>query len=89
MRYEESVLNYQRILEFLIINKEYSEALPFYLKLIENQPNDFQYRVDLAQVYYILGDFDKAIEQINIIEKNKPEILENFQDIVNMILTKN
>jgi O-antigen ligase len=86
MPYAENVLNYQRILEFLVINKKYDEALPFYLKLIEDQPNEFKYRIDLAQVYYILGDFDKAVEQISIVKLNSPEVLDNFQDIVNMIL---
>lgn len=89
MRYEESVLNYQRILEFLIINKRYADSLPFYLKLIESQPNEFKYRIDLAQVYYILGNFDAAVDQINIIKLNEPDVLNNFQDVVNMILKEN
>lgn len=86
MDYGKYVLNYKRIIEFLLADKDYDAALPYYLDLVKLAPNEYIYRIDLAQVYYILGDVDSAVEQINIIKASDPSLLDNFQDIVNMIL---
>lgn len=60
-----------------------------YDDLIKSEPARYDYRLDLAQVYYLTNNFDAAIEQINIISVNAPEMLKGKETLVNLIKAGN
>jgi len=76
-----------KIIEYLLYKKRYDDAIPFYLKLIDKEPNRLDYRVDLSKLYYLRGDIDKAVEEINYVNGKNPEILKQFGDYVNLLLS--
>ncbi|MBT4209316.1 MAG: hypothetical protein HOE19_00125 [Candidatus Komeilibacteria bacterium] len=86
MEYNKNVLNYQRIIEFYLAGEDYEAVLPYYLDLINLKPEDYRYKIDLAQVYYFVNDLESAVEQINIIQNNAPELIPQFQEAVDAIL---
>jgi tetratricopeptide (TPR) repeat protein len=74
-----------KIIAYLLDGKKYQATIPYYLKLIEVEPGRYDYRLDLAKVYYLSGDFDGAIEQVNIISANSPEVLKGDEGFVNTL----
>jgi len=74
-----------KIITYLLDGKRYAEAVPYYNDLIEANPKRFDYRLDLVQVYYLSGNIDAAVEQINIISSNSPETLKGYEGLVNTI----
>ncbi len=74
-----------KIIEYLLYNKRYKDAIPFYLKLIEEEPDRLDYRIDLSKLYYLQGDIDKAVEEVNIVNSRDPEILKRFGQYVNLL----
>lgn len=77
----------KKIITYLLENEKYEEVIPYYFELIDEEPARYDYRVDLAKVYYLINNIDAAVEQINIITSNSPETLKNYEEFVNMILT--
>jgi len=75
----------KKIITYLLDGKRYAEVVPYYLELIETEPARYDYRLDLAQVYYLSEDIDAAVEQINIISVNSPETLKGYEGLVNTI----
>ncbi|MDP2736636.1 MAG: O-antigen ligase family protein [bacterium] len=75
----------KKIITYLLDGKRYAEVIPYYLELIETEPARYDYRLDLAQVYYLSEDIDSAVEQINIISSNSPETLKGYEGLVNTI----
>ncbi|MFH1255420.1 MAG: O-antigen ligase family protein [bacterium] len=76
----------KKIIVYLLDQERYSELAPYYNKLIQEEPERYDYRLDLAKVFYLSGDVKSALEQINIIKSNSPDILkghEGFVDEVN------
>ena len=52
---------------------DYSTALPLLKAILERQPNDTEYRLDLARAYYYEGDKDVAQNTINQLLARSPE----------------
>ena len=75
----------KKIIIYLLDQKKYAEVVPYYNKLIQSEPTRYDYRLDLAKVYYLAGDIDAAVEQINIINANSPETLKGYENFVNTI----
>ena len=75
----------KKIITYLLDQKRYTEVVPYYSDLIKSEPARYDYRLDLAQVYYLAGDIDSAVEQINIISANSPETLNGYAGLVNTI----
>jgi tetratricopeptide (TPR) repeat protein len=48
----------------LCTKKRYQEAIPIFLKLIENNPTDSEYYRNIAQAYEESGEFEKAIDYL-------------------------
>ncbi|HNV97045.1 MAG TPA: O-antigen ligase family protein [bacterium] len=86
MNYIKDEYNYKRILDFLLESKRYEEAIPYYLELIKSAPENYDYRVDLSKLYYLKGNFDLAMEEINTVQAKNPEIILKNQDYVNLLL---
>ena len=75
----------KKIITYLLDGKKYQEVIPYYLELIKTEPKRYDYYLDLAQVYYLSGNVEAAVEQINIIKVNSPETLKGYEGFVNMI----
>jgi len=74
-----------KIIGYLLGQKRYSETVPYYKALIGANQERYDYRLDLAKVYYLAGDLDAAIEQVNIISANSPDTLKNSQGLVDSL----
>lgn len=83
--YATSKDNYERIIFYLLKKEDYTRVLPYLLALIETEEWEYKYRLDLSRVYYLTGDLDAAIEQINIIRGNAPTLLSDQQDYLNLL----
>ncbi len=83
--YGHSSDNIKKIIEYMLDAEKYQEVIPYYLELINIEPNRYDYRVDLSKIYYLVGDLDNAVEEINIINSKAPEILEDYQDYLNLL----
>jgi len=75
----------KKIIIYLLDQKRYAEVVPYYNDLIKSEPTRYDYRLDLTKIYYLIGDFDSAVEQLNIISNESPETLKDYQDFVNEI----
>jgi len=75
----------KKIITHLLNGKKYQEVIPYYLELIGNEPERFDYRLDLAKVFYLSGNMGGALEQINIISSNSPETLNGYEGFINMV----
>ncbi len=71
------------VLEYLLNQKRYDETIVYYDKLISFYPDRYDYRIDLAKVYVLTGQTDKAIEQVNIINAHNPLLLQNEPELIN------
>lgn len=74
-----------KIITYLLDGKRYQEAIPYYNDLIKSEPARYDYRLDLAKVYYLSGDTKSALEQINIIKSNSPETLSGYDGFINTL----
>lgn len=74
-----------KIIAYLLDQKKYAETVPYYNDLIKSEPARYDYRLDLAKVYYLSEDIDAAIEQINIIVANSPETLKGNQGFMDTL----
>lgn len=74
-----------KIISYLLNQKRYAETVPYYLGFLQSQPQRYDYRVDLAKIYYIIGEFDKAGEQIEIVNINSPNTLNDYADFISML----
>jgi len=75
----------KKIITYLLDQRRYAETVPYYNNLIKSEPERYDYRLDLAKVYYLSGDIDGAIEQVNIISSNSPETLKGYQGFINTL----
>jgi len=75
----------KKIIAYLLEGKRYAEAAPYYDALIKSEPDRYDYRLDLAKVFYLSGNMGGAIEQINIISSDSPDTLNGYEGLVNTI----
>ncbi|MBI2459130.1 MAG: O-antigen ligase family protein [Parcubacteria group bacterium] len=75
----------KKIIAYLLDGKKYQAAIPYYLELIKTEPDRFDYRLDLAKVYYLSNDFDAAVEQVNVINERSPQTLKGYEEFVSML----
>lgn len=75
----------KEVLEYLLSQERYEESIPYYLKLIEYYPDRYDYRVDLAKVYYLTNQREKAREQIEKINAHDPLLLQNEGELLNSL----
>lgn len=67
---------YHNIGHMLSLRARYEEALPFYLKASQLNKFEWKTRQDLGQVYFMLGKYPEAKEQIQMaIKQGSPEVL--------------
>lgn len=83
--FSKNEVNLKKAIEFLLNDKRYQEALPLYLDLIVAVPERYDYRIDLSKIYYLTGDTDRAIEQINIVNDKAPDALKGNEPYLNML----
>ena len=74
-----------KIISYLLADKKYSDTIPFYFNLIKSEPNRYDYRLDLAKIYYLTGNLSAALEQVNIIKDKAPNILEGYEEFINSL----
>lgn len=86
--YVENNLNYKRIIEFLLNEEDFERVEPYYEILVNKNPDNYSYRIDLMQVYYINGRLEDAVEQITLIQNNDPAALKDYQDKVDIIMNE-
>lgn len=77
-----------KLIGYLLDNQRYGEAIPYLEEIIALEPNRYDYRLDLSKLYYLTGDLDKAIEQVNIVNEKAPATLKNFQDYLNLLTSE-
>lgn len=75
----------KKIITYLLDNKKYQEVAPYYDDLIKSEPQRYDYRLDLAKVFYLSGEINKALEQVNIIKANSPEVLQGYEGFINTL----
>jgi len=75
----------KKIIAYLLEGKRYAEAAPYYDALIKSEPDRYDYRLDLAKVFYLSGNMGGAVGQINIIQSNSPDTLIGYEGLVNTI----
>lgn len=75
----------KKIITYLLDKKRYEEVIPYYDELIKGEPKRYDYRLDLAKVYYLAGQFDKALDQVDIIKANSPEVLTGNEEFINAL----
>lgn len=56
----------------LVVNGQYAQAIGYYEKAIEQQPNDGYLNYSLGNVYQLLGDAERAIEQFRAATQKQP-----------------
>jgi O-antigen ligase len=78
-----------KIINYLLNGKRYGETVPYYKELIKSEPKKYDYRLDLAKVYYLSGQADKAMEQIDFLNSNSPETLKGYEGFINMLNSGN
>ncbi len=75
----------KKIIVYLLDQERYSELSPYYNNLIKDEPDRYDYRLDLAKVFYLSGDVKSALEQINIIKSNSSDILKGHEGFVDEV----
>jgi len=60
----------------------YQKLAEIYQKLIEYEPDNFQYHASLAFIYWKLEDFEKAREEAMIVLKLSPESRESVEEFL-------
>lgn len=70
-----------------MVTKNYDKALKEYKKIIKNNPSNIQAKYNIACIYSIRGDTDKALKIIIDILNTKPDLAEfinNDKDLINV-----
>ncbi|MBZ9572254.1 O-antigen ligase family protein [Patescibacteria group bacterium] len=62
--------------------KYYQILSDTYQKLINIEPKNFQYHASLAYIYKMLGDYEKARQEAEIVLKLSPESKENVEEFL-------
>ena len=75
----------KKIIEYLLNVKRYQDTIPYYLQLIAAVPERLDYRIDLSKVYYLSGQLDQAIEQINFINSKSPQTLKGNEPYLKLL----
>lgn len=76
---------FKKIIVYLLDRERYGEATPYYKTLINEEPKRYDYRLDLAKLFYLSGNIDGAVEQIDIIKNNSPETLKGYEGFMDVI----
>lgn len=63
--------NYQKAL-FLKQQKKYDEAIPYFQKAIDHNPNDINYVVEMAICYLNLNNFSHAMNILGPVHQKNP-----------------
>ncbi len=75
----------KKIIEYLLNVKRYQDTIPYYSQLIAAVPERFDYRIDLSKVYYLSGQLDQAVEQINFINSKSPQTLNGNEQYLKLL----
>ncbi|MBI4779120.1 O-antigen ligase family protein [Candidatus Falkowbacteria bacterium] len=75
----------KKIIIYLLGQKRYEEAIPYYYRLFLEEIDRYDYHLDLAKIYYLTNKYDEAIEQINIVSAKSPDSLKDSEEFVNML----
>jgi O-antigen ligase/tetratricopeptide (TPR) repeat protein len=84
--YTPSVSVAQRIVTYLIAEKDYARVEPFLEFIAHETPGDFGILFDLAHVYEFNGKREEARDAILIIQQYAPQILERDKPFVDSLL---
>jgi O-antigen ligase len=82
-RHNKGVLT--QIISYLINTKRYKETIGYYFELIDSESERLDYRMDLAQIYFLDKQMDKAIEQVNLVNEKNPSLLKKYADFLNAL----
>jgi len=74
-RYKGDTADARRIAGRLLAQNKISEARPYLETVYRERPTDYVAIFDLAKVRFIVGDVDGAVELVELVQLNKPEIL--------------
>lgn len=66
----------RRILEYYLGIRDYKNAQKYYEYLLKNEPMNYDFWFDLAHIYALNGDREKARAAVEIVQKGNPKILE-------------
>ena len=74
LSFEQTGTFYQRRALRHMDRNNYFEALGYYRKAIEKDPNNIQYRLELAELYTEMGYFDESNQLLlGLLQKSSPE----------------
>jgi Flp pilus assembly protein TadD len=68
-----------------ITRKQYSKAIEIYKNLVKTNPDDVNYRAQLAQTQYTAGLKYEAIETLRALAKDKPELKDQVEATIKQI----
>jgi O-antigen ligase len=79
--------------KYYIAIEDWTKALLFLKDIInEDDEDNYEFRYDLAKLYYLTGDTDKSVEAFEEVKENSPEILETdpaFLQVIESIISEN
>lgn len=78
-----------KILGYLISLKRYEETIPYYEKLLSSEADNYDYRLDLAQIYLLVKKPEEAKEQIDIIKAEAPDKLKGYENLLKALDNEN
>ncbi|MBZ9685956.1 tetratricopeptide repeat protein [Clostridium estertheticum] len=84
-----NTLIYQNLGYFLILKGDYNKALEFNLEALDYNSSDSGIMDNLAQTYYYLEEYDKAIELYNEVISKKPTFATPYYYYALTLLNKN
>ena len=84
-----NTLIYQNLGYFLILKGDYNKALEFNLEALDYNSSDAGIMDNLAQTYYYLEEYDKAIELFNEVISKKPVFATPYYYYALTLLNKN
>jgi len=84
-----NTLIYQNLGYFLILKGDYNKALEFNLEALDYNSSDAGIMDNLAQTYYYLEEYDKAIELFNEVISKKPTFATPYYYYALTLVNKN
>lgn len=84
-----NTLIYQNLGYFLILKRDYKKALELNLEAIDYNSSDSGIMDNLAQTYYYLEEYDKAIELFNEVISKKPTFVTPYYYYALTLINKN
>jgi O-antigen ligase len=76
----------KRIVSYLLRTERMAESESYFEAVIAAEPDNYEYKFDLAKVYFINKRYEKAVELLNEVNAARPDILEREPYNVSQIL---